>query len=263
VYLAYKNIKNKNMIHHATDQFDFSTIHLGNPSSLPGGSFFTKINNTIKDEPLYVYTPSCTSKQGVVSSNSRGYLDFMFTSGNSNFIQWINALEERLQNLLFEKKDTWFIGDDMELDDIQNAFIPILKAKGNQYMVRGYLQGKHFKETIQVYNEDEIPVPLTSIQENSQLISILDISGIKFNQKCFQIMIHIRQLMIIEKTSFNNCLIKHNVKKSPEVMTDTIVLKTPTEVYKNALEKAKAIKEELERADAIAEELRITYDILE
>ena len=246
------------MIHHATDQFDFSALHLGSPTSLPGGSFYTKINSSIKDEPLYVYTPTCTSKQGVVSSNSRGYLDFMFTAGNSNFIQWINVLEERLQVLLYEKKDSWFIGDEMELDDIQNAFIPMLKTKGNQYMVRGYLQGKHFKETIQVYNEDEIPVPLTSIQENSQLISILDISGIKFNQKCFQIMIHVRQLMVLEKSSFSNCLIKHNVKK-----TDTIVLKTPTEVYKNALEKARNMKEELERADAIAEELRITYDILE
>ena len=171
---TFKNIKKKNMIHHATDKFDFSTLHLGSPTALAGGSFYTKLNYSVKDEPLYVYTPSCTTKQGV----TKGILDFLFTSANSNFIDWVNALEERLQALLFEKKDHWFIGDDMELEDIQNAFIPLLKVKGNQYMVRGYVQGKHFKETIQVYNEDEIPVPLSSIQENSQLISILDISGI-------------------------------------------------------------------------------------
>jgi hypothetical protein len=262
VYFAYKNIKKKIMIHHATDKFDFSTLHLGSPTALAGGSFYTKLNYSVKDEPLYVYTPSCTTKQGV----TKGMLDFLFTSANSNFIDWMNALEERLQALLFEKKDHWFIGDDMELEDIQNAFIPLLKVKGNQYMVRGYVQGKHFKETIQVYNEDEIPVPLSSIQENSQLISILDISGIKFNQKCFQVMIHVRQIMVLEKQSFTNCLIKHKVKEKPEVKIDvleTITLKTPNEVYRTALEKAKAMEEEAERAKSIAEELRITYDLEE
>jgi hypothetical protein len=157
----------------------------------------------------------------------------------------------------------------MELEDIQNAFIPLLKVKGNQYMVRGILQGKHFKETIQVYNEDEVPIPLSNIQENSQLISILDIAGIKFNQKCFQVMIHVRQLMVLEKTTFTNCLIKHKVKEKtekPEVKIDvleTITLKSPNEVYRTALEKAKAMKEEAERAESIAEELRITYELNE
>ena len=252
------------MIHHANDQFDFSSLHLGSPTALAGGSFYTKLNFSVKDEPLYVYTPTCTTK-----GMTKGYLDFLFTSANSNFIQWVNALEEKVQALLFEKKDHWFIGDDMELEDIQNAFIPLLKVKGNQYMVRGILQGKHFKETIQVYNEDEMPIPLTTIQENSQLISILNIAGIKFNQKCFQVMIHVRQLMVLEKTTFTNCLIKHKVKEKsekPEVKIDvleTITLKSPNEVYRTALEKAKAMKEEAERAESIAEELRITYELNE
>ena len=247
------------MIHHATDQFDFAGLHLGSPTSLAGGSFYTKLNHTVKDEPLYVYTPTCTTK-GV----AKGYLDFLFTSANSNFIQWMNTLEERVQALLFEKKDQWFVGDDMELEDIQNAFIPLVKVKGDQYMVRGILQGKHFKETIQVYNEDEIPIPITDIQENSKLISILDIAGIKFNQKCFQVMIHVRQIMVLKKETFTNCLIKHKVKEKPEVkidVLDTITLKSPNEVYRTALEKARAMEEEAERAKSIAEELRITYDL--
>jgi hypothetical protein len=89
------------MIHHATDTFDFSTLHLGSPTALAGGSFYTKINYTVKDDPLYVYTPTCSTKG--ISTNR--YVDFLFTSANSNFIHWINALEEKLQALLFEKKD--------------------------------------------------------------------------------------------------------------------------------------------------------------
>jgi hypothetical protein len=65
------------MIHHATDQFDFDSLHLGSPTALAGGSFYTKLNFSVKDEPLYVYTPTCTTK-GV----TKGYLDFLFTSAN-------------------------------------------------------------------------------------------------------------------------------------------------------------------------------------
>ena len=86
------------MIHHANDQFDFSSLHLGSPTALAGGSFYTKLNFSVKDEPLYVYTPTCTTK-----GMTKGYLDFLFTSANSNFIQWVNALEEKVQALLFEK----------------------------------------------------------------------------------------------------------------------------------------------------------------
>jgi hypothetical protein len=69
------------------------------------------------------------------------------------------------------------------------------------------------------------------------------------------------------KNTFKNCLIKHKVKEKsekPEVkidVLDTITLKSPNEVYRTALEKAKAMKEEAERAESIAEELRITYEL--
>jgi len=256
----HKNIKKENMIHDAIDTFDFSMLHLGKPTPLPGGSFFTKINFGKKDDSLFVYTPTCTTKQGIVTTG-KSHADFLFTSANSQFIEWINALEERLHQLIYEKKNSWFVSEDMELDDIQNAFIPSMKIKGKQYVIRGYLpQGKH-AEPIRVFNELEIPIPIESIKEDP-LISILDISGIKFSEKYFQLMIHIRQIMVLEKTTFSQCLIKR-VKEKPEVKIDELVLKTPREVYEAALEKAKLSEQEAERSRSIAEELRINYEILE
>ena len=69
-------------------------------------------------------------------------------------------------------------------------------------------------------------------------------------------------MMVLEKNSFSQCLIKR-VKEKPEVKIDTLVLKTPREVYEAALEKAKISEEEAERARSIAEELRINYEIVE
>jgi hypothetical protein len=52
-------------------------------------------------------------------------------------------------------------------------------------------------------------------------------------------------------------------QERPEVKIDTLVLKTPREVYEAALEKAKVSEEEAERSRSIAEELRINYEIIE
>jgi hypothetical protein len=252
----HKNIKKENMIHDANEQFDFSMIHLGNPTPLPGGTFFTKINFGKKDESLFVYTPKCSTKQGIVTTG-KPHSDFIFHSENSCFIDWINALEERLHQLLYEKKNNWFVSEEIELDDIQNAFIPSIKIKGKQYIVRGYIpQGKQV-EPMRVFNELELPIPIESIKEEP-LIAILDISGIKFSERYFQLVIHIRQMMVLEKNTFSQCRIKLVKEK-----TEVIVLKTPREVYESALEKAKISEEEAERSRTIAEELRINYEIIE
>ena len=251
------------MIHDANSTFDFSLIHLGKPTPLQGGTFFTKINFGKRDDSLFVYTPKCTTTHGIVTTG-KPHCDFVFHDDNIDFVEWINALEERLHQLLYEKKNQWFVSEEMEIDDIQNAFIPSMKVKGKQYNLRGFLpQGKQ-SEPMRVFNELEIPIPIESIKEDP-LIAILDISGIKFSEKYFQLVIHIRQMMVLEKNTFSQCLIKRVKEKQerPEVKIDTLVLKTPREVYEAALEKAKLSEEEAERTRSIAEELRINYEIIE
>jgi siroheme synthase (precorrin-2 oxidase/ferrochelatase) len=50
------------------------------------------------------------------------YTDLAFTAANTNLIQWVTSLEERLQQLIYEKRDSWFATENIELDDIQNAY---------------------------------------------------------------------------------------------------------------------------------------------
>jgi len=206
------------MIHHATPQFDFSKLHLSTPAPIQGGSFFSRINVSEVEDSLYIHTPKCGTKQGIVASGSKKYIDFVFTSANSNFIDWVDALESRLQDLIYEKRSSWFVTDALEMDDIENAFIPTMKHKPLGVLMRGYLpqHKQHVVQEVQVYDEYETPVPLESIKESSQVISILDITGIKFNQKCFQLVVHIKQMMVIERPPFSNCMIK--LKETPKLL---------------------------------------------
>lgn len=200
------------MIQDATSQFDFSQVQLSKPSVLPDGSFFTKIVN--KDVPLYVYTPKCSTKQGVVTTGTKQHIDMILTS--NEFIAWVESLEERLEQLLFENRSAWFVDDSIDIDDIQNAFMPILKVKQTQHALRAFipLRKQSIKEpTVYIYDVYEKPLDVSSIKEDSTIISILDFSGVSFNQKSFQVSINIRQIMVLEKTPFSSCMIKLKEKE--------------------------------------------------
>ena len=200
-------------IHSATPDFDFSKIHLAHPVPTQNGGYFTKINHTATDEPLYIFTPKGQSKGGIITCGSKKYIDLVFTSANTNLIEWVNALEERLQTAVFEKKDSWF-AEDLELDDIQSVFMPVLKAyKGGVYVLRAYIQHGRTKipSTLQVYDEHETPRTLDDVLPTSELITILDFQGIKFTAKSFSLNIVIKQIMVMQHTpTFNQCLIKAN-----------------------------------------------------
>ena len=49
--------------------FNFSSLHLADPISVQGGTYFTKI--TTNDFPLYVQTPKCLTKQGFAKTGKK------------------------------------------------------------------------------------------------------------------------------------------------------------------------------------------------
>ena len=230
-------------IYYPDTDFDFSKLHLSQPIVTANGSFFSKINITCTDDPLFIYTPKGTTRQGIVTTNNKTYTDLLFTSTNTNIIQWVSLLEERLQQLIYEKKDIWFATENIEFDDIQNAFIPMIKVyKNSNYLLRSYIQqSKHQLkgEPLLIYNESEQPCTITDITDKSNLITILEIQGVKFSQKCFHVPIVIKQIMMFQKTSFNHVLIKSEPEDSKETPNVKSIVESNVQVEKDS----KPIKE--------------------
>ena len=193
------------MIHYTSDPFEFNDLSLSKPIALQGGSFFSKIQK--KSDPLYIYSPKCHTS-GIIASGAKQYADLLFTKDDS-FVQWMDSLEERLQSLIFENRHTWFVTDSIDLDDIQHAFMPVLKFKHGQYTLRGnILVRKHpWEESLQVFNEHETLIPHTSVKDTN-VVSILDIHGLKFNDKSFQVVVYLRQMVVLSPSLFSECKIK-------------------------------------------------------
>jgi hypothetical protein len=191
------------------NSFNFSYISLANPTGIQGGAYFTKIQNNGK--ALYIQTPKSLTKQGFVKNGKKIYADLMFDNNDEQFIQWIENLEIKCQQLIFEKGDAWFESK-LEKSDIETAFSSPMKIykSGKKYLLRVNVKLNNLNgvPTAKIYNENEVLLGIDDILVDTNLISILEIQGIKFTSRNFQIEIEMKQTMVLNaEILFDNCLI--------------------------------------------------------
>jgi hypothetical protein len=66
---------------------------------------------------------------------------------------------------------------------------------------------------IKIYNENEVPLSIDDVNVETNVISILEIQGIKFTTRSFQIEMEVKQMMVLNTYEiFESCVIKHKVK---------------------------------------------------
>ena len=196
------------------EQFDFNSLSLANPQGLQGGAYFSKLK--LNGEPFLVQTPKCSTEKKI-------YCDLMFTNDNEDFVNWTNQLESTIKNLIFEKRNLWF-HNDMDHDSIDYHWQNLLRTyKGNKLLLRCFIpktKSRIGNKTVQIYNEEEENLTFDDIDNTSKMISILEVSGLKFTSQSFQLEFMLRQIMIIkEKPIFNKCLIK--ISNPPENIVTT------------------------------------------
>jgi hypothetical protein len=208
IYLIFffKLSKMENIIEPTFD-FDFSKLYLGSPISTSSGTYFTKI--LYGNKSLYVQSPKSLTKQGFVKSGKKIYTDLMFTNFDNLFVDWIERLQNKCEDLLYERSQLWF-ETKLDKDDIETAFTSPIKVfkSGKNYLIR-----VNIKQGIKIYDEDNNLVDLDMVTNDKNIISILEIQGIKFTSKNFQIEIELKQCMIVSPDPFlEKCFIKNHNK---------------------------------------------------
>jgi len=191
------------------ETFDFTKVSLAHPSGIQGGAYFTKIEYNGK--PLYIQTTKSLTRQGFVKTGKKYYCDIMFDKNAETLINWFENLEIRCQKLILEKKDVWF-QNTLEESDIESAFNSIIRIykSGKYYLVRTNIRNNHTNTpAVKIYDEFEVPLSMSDITNETNIISILEIQGIKFTSRNFQIEIELKQVMVLNNEPiFDNCLIK-------------------------------------------------------
>ena len=108
---------------------------------------------------------------------------------------------------------------DLDEDDIENYFTPTVKLfkSGKQNIMRVNISQRIGSVPLKIYDENEIDVDMDSIQENTPLITILEVQGVRCSSKSFQIDIELKQIMVMKSVNlFERCIIKSSSKIIPQ-----------------------------------------------
>jgi hypothetical protein len=222
-------------IYQMNDEFNFKNINLFSPINISTGNHFIQL--LLNDEtPLYLQLPKCHIKQGFVKCgtgngkktivDTKHYCDLVFLNNNEQFVRWIENLETYCQNIIFNNREKWFESN-LEKEDIENTMTTILKSyKGKYYTLR-----VNVPSHIKIFNEheNEINTEVVFSSENfcfeKNVISIIEIKGIKCSSRHFQIEIEMKQMMIFnENDIFNKCLVgEGNGKKEFDLHSRTTI----------------------------------------
>ena len=200
-----------NNIKKTDSSFVFNNLTLSHPTGLQGagGTYFTKLNYS--GEPVYVQSTKCLTKQGIIVTEKKAYCDLMFSNEDEKIIKWFEDLEKNICNLIYNKRKSWF-DNDLDLEDIENHFTSPIRVykSGKFYLVRvNILYNKRISEALlSCYNKKGEKVDADEIKENVKIIPLLEIQGVKFSSRSFQLEMVLKQVMIMEEESnFNSCLI--------------------------------------------------------
>jgi hypothetical protein len=215
--------------------FPFDKISLITPASISGGVHFSKI--LINKKQLYIQSPKCKTKQGIVKSGKKIHADLVFSNDDEEFIQWIEMLELTVRKHIFTNREKWF-DMDMDEDDIESYFTPTVKIfkSGKQYIMRVNVSQRIGSPPLKIYDENEVDVDMESINENTPMITILEIQGIRCSAKSFQIDVELKQIMVLKPVNlFEKCIIKSKEKdlvkkdyKEPDISVNDNLVKVST-----------------------------------
>jgi len=225
------------MIKVPDETFNFSDLSLGEPTAILNGFYYTQIKHT---DDLYIQTPEITSKSGFVKTANKHYIDLIFKNKHEQLLEWFENLENRVKMLIYEKRNDWFSESSVEMSDIENIFVsPIRTYKsGRQFVLRtNTVSAKNTfinANTMKVYDSNHNEIAMDSVDSDTQFLSLLQISGIKFSSRTFQIYIEIKQIMVTnnEDNLFESCLLgsaKKNTSadQSIDMVANDIPIKIP------------------------------------
>jgi hypothetical protein len=214
-------------IKYPTRKFDFTKLTLTYPKNVASGSYFTRILHM--QSPLYLQIPKCTTKNGLVKSGKKMTCELLLDNMNEELVGWFESLDNRCKELLQQNSEEWF-GNSITSEDIDNAFGTTTKLykSGKYSLVKTNIKINNTTDTpiLSVYDENQNQQTIESITNETNIVAILEISGIRFTSRHFNVEIEIKQIMTVddayeEDVYFNKCLI------APRAKNDVREIETP------------------------------------
>jgi hypothetical protein len=201
--------------------FPYDELSLANPHGLQGGAYFSKLK--LLGKTISFQTPKSKTKNGIIKTDKKIYCDLLFDKDDDDVIEFLTELEDKIKNLIYEKKDKWF-HTDMDMDTIDYHWQNVLRPyKGSYVLLRCFIKKPkntlNSARTIQIYNEDEQLLDLDKVTKDKTIVSLLDLTGLKFTSQSFSLEFNLTQVMILnDEIKRKKCLIKKDTTQETKTL---------------------------------------------
>lgn len=198
-------------IHNVKEPFDLSRLRMSNPINKNGSHF---IKTLAGDDPLYFLAPKCFVKQGFVNHGKKIFCDFVFSNEDSEFLTWLENLEETVRSTIYTNREKWF-ETPLDEHDIESSMSSAYKfyKSGKFFIIRANVPTALGKINIKIYDEHEEEIDPENIKENTNVLAVFEFQGIKCGVRSFQFEIELKQLLLVEPEKlFDSCIIRKSDK---------------------------------------------------
>jgi len=213
-------------IYNIKDPLNLERLRLAKPINKNGLHFIKTLDI---DDPIYFIGPKCFSKHGFVKSGKKVFCDFVFSNEDSDFLAWLENLEESAKKEIYNNRDTWF-ETPLDENDIESSMSSPYKSykSGKYFIVRANVPTALDKINIKVYNENETETDPENIKENTKVIAVFEFQGIRCSVRSFQFEIELKQILIVEPEKlFETCIIG---KTEPTKTMDPVQLQSQSTI---------------------------------
>jgi len=217
-------------IYNTKEPLDLERLRLAKPTNRNGSHFIKTLD---VDDPIYFLSPKCFVKQGFVKSGKKIFCDFVFSNEDSDFLAWLEDLEERSRKNIYDNRETWF-ETPLDEHDIESSMSSPYKPykSGKYFIVRANVPTALDKINIKIYDENETETDPDNIKENTKVLAVFEFQGIRCSVRSFQFEIELKQMLVVEPEKlFEKCIIatgsgsrtSHKTITESEHQTDPVI----------------------------------------
>ena len=200
------------------DEVEMDEINYSKPEKV-GASYFSSISYGENLKPLYIQTPKvkCKSTIKELKGKKNPFLEVEIPSGKYDIYDFFLSLDDKNIKKTVQNSTEWFKKElPIEaIDDMYKRTTKPFKKNSNPTLK---LKLPVIKNEIQcsAYNQQKVFVGLDEVKEDSEIILILHIRGLKILKQYFYCDCYISQIKVFQETNES----KYNIIRDYSMIDD-------------------------------------------
>ena len=178
---------------------EMNNINYDFPKKIKGGSYMSLASYGNDKQKLLIQTPKLETSTGICSNELRSYIELLLDRGHWPFYEFLTNLDE-YNVLLVEKKSKDWFNQAYPIDIIDEFYKTNIKLSKRKQPPKIRFKIHMSKKEIlcDIYNQRQELIHPEKIANNSKVIAVLELIGLKFLKQQFSIEWRVVQMKIFE-----------------------------------------------------------------